>query len=59
MIVTSRSAARPFNELYSLEKAGQHPVLAYSTGRPLYLLSDDLAAEIAGQTEAYRGFPEA
>lgn len=59
VIVTGRSVAHAFDELYYLEKACQQLVLAYSTGRPLRLISDNLAAEVAGEWQVYDGFAEA
>ena len=59
VIVTGRSVAHAFDELYYLEKACQQLVLAYSTGRPLRLISDNLAAEVAGEWQDYDGFAEA
>jgi ribulose-5-phosphate 4-epimerase/fuculose-1-phosphate aldolase len=59
VIVTGRSVAHAFDELYYLEKACQHLVLAYSTGRPLRLISDNLAAAVAGEWDAYEGFAQA
>ena len=54
VIVTGRSVAHAFDELYYLEKACQHLVLAYSTGRPLRLISDNLAAAVAREWQDYR-----
>ena len=59
VIVTGRSVAHAFDELYYLEKACQHLVLAYSTGRPLRLISDNLAAAVANDWQEYDGFAEA
>jgi ribulose-5-phosphate 4-epimerase/fuculose-1-phosphate aldolase len=59
VVVTGRSVAHAFDELYYLEKACQHLVLAYSTGRPLRLVSDNLAAQVAKDWEDYPGFAEA
>jgi ribulose-5-phosphate 4-epimerase/fuculose-1-phosphate aldolase len=59
VIVTGRSVAHAFDELYYLEKACQHLVLAYSTGRPLRLISDNLAAAVAVEWDAYEGFAQA
>ena len=56
VIVTGRSVAHAFDELYYLEKACQQLVLAYSTGRPLRLMSDNLAAQVAGEWDDYEGF---
>ncbi len=59
VIVTGRSVAHAFDELYYLEKACQHLVLAYSTGQPLRLISDNLAAAVAGEWDVYEGFAQA
>jgi ribulose-5-phosphate 4-epimerase/fuculose-1-phosphate aldolase len=59
VIVTGRSVAHAFDELYYLEKACQHLVLAYSTGRPLRLISDNLAASVAREWEEFDGFAQA
>jgi ribulose-5-phosphate 4-epimerase/fuculose-1-phosphate aldolase len=59
VIVTGRSVAEAFDELYYLETACRQLVLAYSTGRPLRLISDNLAARVAGEWAEYAGFAEA
>jgi ribulose-5-phosphate 4-epimerase/fuculose-1-phosphate aldolase len=59
VIVTGRSVAHAFDELYYLEKACQHLVLAYSTGRPLRPISDNLAASVAREWEEFDGFADA
>lgn len=59
VIVTGRSVAHAFDELYYLEKACQHLVLAYSTGRPLKLISGNLAASVAREWEEFDGFAHA
>jgi ribulose-5-phosphate 4-epimerase/fuculose-1-phosphate aldolase len=59
VIVTGRSVAHAFDELYYLEKACQQLVMAYSTGRPLRLISDNLAAAVANEWLDYDGFAEA
>ena len=59
VIVTGRSVAEAFDELYYLEMACRQLVTAYSTGRPLRLISDNLAAEVAGEWADYAGFAEA
>jgi ribulose-5-phosphate 4-epimerase/fuculose-1-phosphate aldolase len=59
VIVTGRSVAAAFDELYYLEKACQQLVIAYSTGRPLRLISDNLAAQVAGEWQEYSGFADA
>ena len=59
VIVTGRSVAEAFDELYYLEQACRQLVLAYSTGRPLRLISDNLAAQVAGDWTDYDGFAAA
>ena len=59
VIVTGRSVAEAFDELYYLEKACQQLVIAYSTGRPLRLISDNLAAKVAGDWQDYGEFANA
>jgi ribulose-5-phosphate 4-epimerase/fuculose-1-phosphate aldolase len=59
VIVTGRSVAHAFDELYYLEKACQHLVLAYSTGKPLRVISDNLAASVAREWEEFDGFADA
>jgi ribulose-5-phosphate 4-epimerase/fuculose-1-phosphate aldolase len=44
VIVIGESVAEAFDELYYLEKAAQLQVLALSTGQPLALVPDDVAA---------------
>ena len=59
VIVTGRSVAEAFDELYYLEKACQQLVIAYSTGQPLRLISDNLAAQVAGDWQDYGEFANA
>lgn len=59
VIVTGRSVALAFDALYYLEKACQHLVLAYSTGRPLHVISDNIAATVASEWDAFDGFAQA
>ena len=59
VIVTGPSVAAAFDELYYLEKACQQLVLAYSTGRPLRLISDNLASQVAGEWQDYGAFADA
>jgi ribulose-5-phosphate 4-epimerase/fuculose-1-phosphate aldolase len=44
VIVTGRSIARAFDDLYYLERAAQQQVLAMSTGRPLRRIRQDVVA---------------
>jgi ribulose-5-phosphate 4-epimerase/fuculose-1-phosphate aldolase len=59
VIVVGKSVASAFDELYYLEKACQVLVLAYSTGKELRLVSDNLAARVAKEWQDYEGFAEA
>jgi ribulose-5-phosphate 4-epimerase/fuculose-1-phosphate aldolase len=59
VIVVGKSVAQAFDELYYLEKACQVLVLAYSTGKELRLVSDNLAARVAKEWQDYEGFAEA
>ena len=44
MLVIGNSVAEAFEDLYYLERAAQVQVLAMSSGRPLAVLSDEVAA---------------
>jgi ribulose-5-phosphate 4-epimerase/fuculose-1-phosphate aldolase len=59
VIVVGKSVAAAFDELYYLEKACQVLVLAYSTGKEVRLVSDNLAARVAKEWQDYEGFAEA
>jgi ribulose-5-phosphate 4-epimerase/fuculose-1-phosphate aldolase len=59
VIVAAQSVAKAFDELYYLEKAAQTMVLAYSTGRELKPVPDELALRVAAEWEAYEGFADA
>ena len=59
VIVVGESIAKAFDELYYLEKACQVLVLAYSTGKELRLVSDNLAARVAKEWQDYGGFADA
>ena len=59
VIVVGKSIAQAFDELYYLEKACQVLVLAYSTGKELRLVSDNLAARVAKEWQDYEGFADA
>lgn len=51
VIVTAASIAMAFDELYYLERACMVQVLAMSTGRPLAVLTEELAARTARQMQ--------
>ena len=53
VLVTGRSVAEAYDALYYLERACQTMVLAYSTGRPLNIMSDELAERTAKGWEDY------
>jgi ribulose-5-phosphate 4-epimerase/fuculose-1-phosphate aldolase len=47
VLVTGATVAAAFDELYFLERAARTLILAYSTGRPLRVMPDELAAKTA------------
>jgi ribulose-5-phosphate 4-epimerase/fuculose-1-phosphate aldolase len=53
VLVIGQTVAEAFDELYYLEKAAQLQVLALSTGRPLSLISDQIASVAAVQWRSY------
>ncbi|MBA6293534.1 class II aldolase/adducin family protein [Colwellia sp. MB3u-70] len=53
--VTGATIAEAFEDLYYLEKACKTMVLAYSTGQPLNILSDELARQTAESWDEFRG----
>ncbi len=53
VLVTADSVAQAFDTLYYLERACQTLVLAYSTGKPLNVMSDNLAEHTARGWETY------
>lgn len=53
--VTGPTVADAFEDLYFFEKAAQTLILAYSSGKPLAVLSDDIAEATAKGWNAYRG----
>jgi ribulose-5-phosphate 4-epimerase/fuculose-1-phosphate aldolase len=54
-LVTGATIAEAFEEMYYLERACQTLVLAYSTGQPLNVLSNDLALKTASDWDDYQG----
>ena len=50
-----RTVAEAFETLYYLEKACKTMVLAYSTGQPINVLSDELAEETAASWDEFKG----
>ncbi len=58
VIVVGSSVAEAFDELYYLERAAELQVLALSTGRPLALVSEEMAALACKQWLEYPQFAE-
>lgn len=58
VMVVGETVGRAFDELYYLERAAQTVVMAYMTGKPLRLLSDDVARRTAEQWANYPGVAE-
>lgn len=54
VLVVAETVAEAFDDLYYLERACQTLVLAYSTGRPLNVLSDEIAEKTASAWENYK-----
>ena len=54
VIVCGEKVAWAFDDLYYLERACMHQVLAHSTGRPLQPVQPELAARVAAQTMGER-----
>ncbi len=53
VLVAADSVAQAFDDLYYLERACQTLILAYSTGKPLNVMSDNLAEHTARGWETY------
>lgn len=53
VLITGESIAQAFDDLYFLERAAQTMILAYSTGQPLNVMSDQLAERTARDWEDY------
>jgi len=54
VLVIAETVAEAFDELYYIERACRNLMLAYATGRPLSVLSDELAEQTAQEWEKYR-----
>ncbi len=52
---TGSTVAEAFEDLYFFERAAKTLMLAYSTGQPLNVLSDEIARKTAEGWEAYKG----
>ncbi len=54
LLVTAPTVAEAFEDLYFLERAARTLMLAYASGRPLNVMSDELAERTARAWEPYR-----
>ena len=52
-MVIGDSVADTFNRLYYFERAAETYIRALQTGRPLKVLSDEIAEKTASELEAY------
>ena len=59
VLVIGATVAETFNRLYYFERAAETYIRALQTGRPLRVLSEDIAEKTARQWEDYPGFAEA
>lgn len=55
VMVTAPSVAQAFDELFYFERAARTLVTAYMTGRPLRVMSDEVAEKTARQWEQFSG----
>jgi ribulose-5-phosphate 4-epimerase/fuculose-1-phosphate aldolase len=53
--VVAPTVAEAFDNIYYLERAAQTMILAYSTGQPLSVMSDEIAVQTAAEWDAYAG----
>jgi ribulose-5-phosphate 4-epimerase/fuculose-1-phosphate aldolase len=53
--VVAPTVAEAFDNMYYLERAAQTMVLAYSTGQPLSIMTDDIAEQTAAEWDVYKG----
>ncbi len=59
VLILGRSVAEAFNRLTYFERAAETYIRALQTGRPLRLLSDEVAEKTALEWETYPGYAEA
>lgn len=57
--VAGNSVAQAFEDLYYLERACRTMILAYQTGQPLSIMSDELAEKTAKGWDVYLGIADA
>ncbi|NGM44781.1 hypothetical protein G5B31_04460 [Rhodobacter sp. SGA-6-6] len=58
VLVIGRTVAEAFNRLYYFERAAETYIRALQTGRPLRVLSDEVAEKTAREWEDYPGYAE-
>jgi ribulose-5-phosphate 4-epimerase/fuculose-1-phosphate aldolase len=58
VLVLGATVAETWNRLYYFERAAETYIRALQTGRPLRVLSDDIAESVARETENYPGQAE-
>ena len=58
VLVIGRTVAEAFNRLYYFERAAETLITAYMTQRPLRIIADDVAAQVADDIENYPGQAE-
>jgi ribulose-5-phosphate 4-epimerase/fuculose-1-phosphate aldolase len=59
VLILGRSVAEAFNRLTYFERAAETYIRALQTGRPLRVLSDEVAEKTAQEWEAYPGYADA
>jgi ribulose-5-phosphate 4-epimerase/fuculose-1-phosphate aldolase len=59
VLVVAPTVAEAYDDLYYLERACRTLILAYSSGRPLRILPDEIAEKVAHGWDVYDGFAEA
>ncbi len=59
LLCTGQSVAAAFEDMYYFERAAQTQLLAYASGRPLAILSDEVAEKTAQGWEPYHGMADA
>lgn len=58
VLIIGRTVAEAFNRLYYFERAAETYIRALQTGRPLRVLSDEVAEKTAREWEDYPGYAE-
>ena len=58
VLIVGRTVAETFNRLYYFERAAETYIRALQTGRPLRVLSDEVAEKTAREWEDYPGYAE-